>query len=198
MHFAQTMQIPCLGTMSHQIFSFASAVYPVEQANYQVLKLWLETYDGKPGMRTALTDTFGSDNFFKTFPLGYHDYIFEGVRQDSGNPLKFAQKAINYYKSRGIDPKTKKIIFSDSLDPEKCMDIHRALCGEVKDVYALGTNLTNDPSEGSAKPLQIVIKLTEVFTDGDWRSVVKISDQPEKASGNPEEIKRVKQLLNIK
>jgi len=96
----------------------------------------------------------------------------------------FTDKVISYYKSDLIDPMTKKIIFSDGLDFNKAIDIHKYCDGKIQHVFGIGTNLTNDFPD--VKPLSIVMKLQEC----DGLPVGKISDEPEKAqpgpdSGNP-------------
>ena len=58
--------------------------------------------------------------------------------------------------------------------------------------FGWGTNLTNDfigcPPDGSVDldPISIVCKVTSV----DGRPAVKLSDNPEKATGSPAEIQR--------
>ena len=51
--------------------------------------------------------------------------VFSGVRQDSGDPLKFIQTMRDFYDGEGIKEK-KTIIFSDSLNVEKCIDYRQA------------------------------------------------------------------------
>ena len=44
-----------------------------------------------------------------------------GLRQDSGDPFLFAPRMIEVYKSLGIDPREKVIVYSDSLNLEKVL-----------------------------------------------------------------------------
>lgn len=48
--------------------------------------------------------------FFKQFDKKLTK-LFDGVRHDSGDPVEFAQLTIDHYKSKGIDPRSKEIIF---------------------------------------------------------------------------------------
>lgn len=89
------------------------AQYGYRHANYMALENWMNVYDGDLGI--ALSDTYTSDVFFKNFSRK-HAKTFDGIRQDSGDPFTFVNKAIARYKELGIDPTTKTIIFSDALD----------------------------------------------------------------------------------
>ena len=74
---------------------------------------------------------------------------------------------IEHYKKLGIDPKTKTLLFSDSLNFERAT----ALCRYFKDrcKVAFGTYLSNDTS---VKPLNIVMKVTKC----NGQDVAKVSD----------------------
>jgi nicotinate phosphoribosyltransferase len=63
--------------------------------------------------------------------------LYDGVRQDSGNPYTFADKMINHYKNLGIDPMTKTIIFSDSLNMEKAIDLKKTFSDKIKVAFVL-------------------------------------------------------------
>lgn len=52
------------------------------------------------------------------------------MRQDSGDPFKFIGLAKSAYEGMGVDPKKKVIVFSDSLDIEKCLALKKA-CDEA-------------------------------------------------------------------
>ena len=76
---------------------------------------------------------------------------------------------MNYYKSLGIDPKTKTLLFSDSLDFERADKLFRYFNKEAKVAFGIGTYLSNDTC---VKPLNIVMKTTAV----NGMDVAKISD----------------------
>ncbi len=83
-------------------------------------------------------------------------------------PFIFADKVIAHYKQMGIDPKTKSIIFSDSLNYEKVLRIASYCKDKIGISFGIGTNLTNDVG---LVPLNIVIKMTAAHPqDGEWTS----------------------------
>ena len=69
--------------------------------------------------------------------------IFNGVRQDSGDPKEFIQLMQQFYKDEGIlDQKT--IVFSDSLNLELCLEYKAAAeaAGFIP-TFGVGTFLTS-------------------------------------------------------
>ena len=163
------------GTYPHEWVQAVSAMESLRYANRFSMKIWQEIFGGWLG--TALPDTFGSDAFLKDFTRALA-LAFDSVRHDSGDPLEFAEKFIRHYVGLGIDPMTKTIIFSDNLNPQKCLDIRNALLGRIRTAFGIGTNLTNDYPGSPA--LNMVIKLVKV--GGIY--VVKLSDTPIKQIGN--------------
>src|SRR5690606_14647012 len=107
---------------------------------------------------------------------------YDGVRQDSGDPFAFADKIVEHYERLGINPQEKVIVFSDSLSAELAVRLKKYCDGRIKTSFGIGTNLTNDFP--NSKPLNIVIKLDEV----NGVKVAKLSDDKNKASGDPEAI----------
>ena len=93
-----------------------------------------------------------------------------------------------------IDPLSKTVIFSDGLNPEKTAQIHEFCKGKIKDAYGIGTNLTNDCG---VEPLNMVIKLTGVKINNKIVSTVKLSDDPGKHTGDPNEINLCKKVLGV-
>ncbi|MFZ0280728.1 MAG: nicotinate phosphoribosyltransferase [Bacteroidales bacterium] len=182
-----------IGTHPHEWFMFHASSFGYRSANIKALDAWVEVYKGDLGI--ALSDTYTSDNFFKNFTT-LHAKLFDGIRQDSGDPLVFADKAIKFYKGKRIDPATKTIVFSDALDIERILRIKEYLKGRVHDVYGIGTYLTNDVG---VQPLNIVIKITgsKPGESGKFHPVVKLSDDFEKNTGDPEEIRLCKRILGF-
>lgn len=90
---------------------------------------WVKEYGILNG--TALTDAITTDCFLRDFQLTYAT-LFSGVRHDSGNPFEWGEKMIRHYESLGIDPKTKTLLFSDSLDFERADKIASYFAGKVK------------------------------------------------------------------
>ena len=140
-------------------------------------------------------DTYTNDVCFKQFDKKFSK-LFDGVRHDSGDPIDFANKTIEHYKKMGINPLSKYIIFSDGLTPEKIESITMACRGKIGISFGIGTNLTNDVG---LKPMNIVMKLTEVLTsDKEWVKTVKLSDEPKKHTGDKRMIELAKEILLIK
>jgi nicotinate phosphoribosyltransferase len=169
-----------------------AAIYGYNKANEVAFKLWADTYDGDLGI--ALTDTYTSDRFFRSFNMRLSK-LFDGLRHDSGDPYVFTDKAIAHYKSVGIDPMTKVLVFSDGLNTEVATKIKEYCVGKIKCSFGIGTNFTNDVG---VDPLNIVIKISEVLVDGVWIPAVKLSDNISKNTGDPEEVKLCKSVLRIK
>jgi nicotinate phosphoribosyltransferase len=72
----------------------------------------------------ALTDTFATETFLKDFTEDLAQKC-SGVRQDSGDPIAFVPRIVRHYKENNVDPKTKTIVFSDSLDIERCLELKK-------------------------------------------------------------------------
>ncbi|WP_202701330.1 nicotinate phosphoribosyltransferase [Flavobacterium sp. UGB4466] len=192
-HFAMTNNMRPLGTHAHEWFMFHAAQYGFKMANMMGLGHWTQVYDGDLGI--ALTDTYTTAVFFEQFDKKYSK-LFDGVRHDSGDPIEFAEKVISHYTQMGIDPKSKVIVFSDSLNYEKVKRIADFCRDKIKMSFGVGTNFTNDAGLPS---MNMVIKLTEVKLNNDqWQGVVKLSDEKNKNTGTPEMIALAKEVLGIK
>ena len=83
-YFAMKYGMKPIGTHPHEWFMFHGAQYGYKNANYLALENWTSVYDGDLGI--ALSDTYGSDAFFRNFSLK-HAKLFDGVRQDSGENM---------------------------------------------------------------------------------------------------------------
>jgi nicotinate phosphoribosyltransferase len=181
-----------IGTHAHEWFMFHAAKYGFKMSNKLALENWVKVFRGDLGI--ALSDTFTSDAFFIAFDTKLAK-LFDGVRQDSGDPIEFGYKIIDHYKKLNIDPKSKTIIFSDSLNPEKVREISKEFRGKIKVSFGIGTNLTNDVG---AEPLNIVIKMTEALPEGrHWIPTVKLSDSFGKYTGEREMIDMAKKFLDL-
>lgn len=174
-----------IGTMPHEWFMYHGAIYGYRSANIKGLEAWVDVYDGSLGI--ALTDTYTTDAFFDSFSLK-HAKLFDGVRHDSSDPLVFADKAIRFYEKNRIDPTSKTLVFSDSLNLESVKAIKNHVAGRMHDTYGIGTFFSNDVG---VKPLNIVIKLTDVKVhkkDSNYLKAVKLSDVAGKHTGDEREI----------
>jgi nicotinate phosphoribosyltransferase len=191
-YLAMTNQIRPIGTHAHEWFMFHAAKYGFKMANALALEHWVDVYRGDLGI--ALSDTFTTDEFFEIFDKKFAK-LFDGVRHDSGDPLIFAQKTIDHYKSLGIDSRTKTIIFSDGLNVEKVERIASFCRGKIGMSFGIGTNFTND---FGPKPMNIVIKMSEALPENQpWIPVIKLSDERGKYSGEPDVIAFAKHTLGI-
>lgn len=191
-HLALEYDVSPIGTHAHEWFMFHAAKYGYKMANHLAMENWTDIFRGDLGM--ALSDTFTTDVFFKSFDKKFAK-LYDGVRQDSGNPLEFADKVIEHYKSLGIDPISKTIIFSDSLNPDKAVEIKNYCRGKIKCSFGIGTNFSNDVG---VTPLNMVIKVLEAKPEGeDWHHCIKLSDSEGKHTGDWKEIEIAKYILNI-
>jgi len=182
-----------IGTHAHEWFMFHAAKYGYKMANHLAMENWSEIFRGDLGI--ALSDTFTTEVFFKSFDKKFAK-LYDGVRQDSGDPMEFADKVIEHYKKLGIDPKSKVIIFSDNLNPEKAKEIKDYCRGKIMCSFGIGTNFSNDVG---VTPLNMVIKIMEAKPEGDdWIHCIKLSDSKGKHTGDKKEIEIAKYILNIK
>ena len=180
---AMDIGIKPIGTMAHEYFSAHLAlVENLRTAQKRALYVWLQEYGTDLGI--ALTDTFTTKAFFEDFDIVLAR-AFSGVRHDSGDPIEFGENVIKHYQKLCIDPKAKIIVFSDGLDIPEAIRIFKHFVGRIGVSFGIGTNLTNDLGP---TPLNIVIKLIEC----NGIPVVKLSDNPGKAIGDPDMIQRVR------
>jgi nicotinate phosphoribosyltransferase len=132
--------------------------------------MWAREYRGDLGI--ALSDVFGMDAFLRDFDL-FFCKLFDGVRHDSGDPFEWGEKLIAHYHRMRIDPRSKAMVFSDSLNVPLAQRLFEYFRGRSQTAFGIGTNLTNDLGY---EPLAIVIKMTRC----NGQPVAKISDEPSK------------------
>lgn len=182
-HFAHKYDLTATGTAAHEYTMGISVLEGLRHANRFALNKWNETFHGKLGI--ALTDTFGTDAFFKDFDHKLAS-LYDGVRHDSACPFVFTDKIVNHYKELGIDPKFKTIVFSDSLDVDRVAKLADYCKDKIKCSFGIGTHLTNDFE--NSKALNMVIKLSSV----EGVPVVKLSDDIKKATGDKDALRVAK------
>lgn len=199
-HFAMKYDMKPIGTHPHEWFMFHGAQYGYKAANYMALENWVDVYDGDLGI--ALSDTYTSDVFFRSFSLKQAK-LFDGVRQDSGDEYVFTDKTINFYKSKGIDYHTKTIVFSNALDFPKAIEILK-YCKEkgIKCSFGIGTNLTCDvyaPDGTKYDAENIVMKMSRCRMNANqpWYLTIKISDDLGKHMGDINEFNHACYELEI-
>ncbi|WP_064604120.1 nicotinate phosphoribosyltransferase [Photobacterium sp. J15] len=189
-HLARTRGLTPVGTQAHEWFQGHQQLAG-ELADSQQLALnrWLQEYPDSLGI--ALTDCINMDAFLRDFDLRLTER-FSGLRHDSGDPIEWGEKAIRHYESHGIDPKTKTLVFSDSLTLNKALNIYKQFAHRINLSFGIGTQLTCDLPD--VKTLNIVIKLTEC----EGRPVAKISDEPGKSICHDEEyLSRLRHAFKI-
>ncbi len=194
---AMRRDIEAIGTNAHELPMVYAALADTDrelaQAPYEVLADWHREHDGN--LRIILPDTYGSEGFLRRAP----DWLAQwtGVRVDSGDPVTGAQIAIDWWTRRGEDPKEKLVIFSDGLDADKIVSLHRRFAGKVRDSYGWGTLLTNDfrglAEDDALSPFSLVCKAASA----NGRPTVKLSDNPNKAMGPKDEIERYKKVFGV-
>lgn len=172
-YLAMKHNLNAAGTMAHEFIETVGQGHPEYNpafSNRFALDSWVKEYGVWNGI--ALTDTIGTDVFLRDFQKTYST-LFSGVRHDSGDPVEWGEKIIEHYKSYDIDPMTKTLLFSDSLNGEKATMLKKHFDGRIKIAFGIGTWWS---APQSIKPLNIVAKV--VIVNG--QQVAKLSDSPGK------------------
>ena len=167
-YYAYKLGLTPIGTYAHEYVQMYQGIdsIPLAYTNYYAMKDWYTEYEGDNG--TALTDTVTTDLFLKDFNRSMVNN-YSGVRHDSGDPYEWGEKILAHYRKFGVDPKTKMLLFSDSLNFDKAQEIYEYFKDKCKVSFGIGTFVSNDTFVG---PLNIVIKLQYV----NGRPVAKLSD----------------------
>ena len=194
---AKNRDLEAIGTNAHELpmvyAALARSDEELARAPYDVLSDWHEEHDGN--LRVILPDTYGTIGFLDNAP----DWLagWTGIRIDSGDPATGAEIAINWWKTRGEDPRNKLVIFSDGLDADKIIALHQQFQGRVRVSFGWGTLLTNDfrglTQDDALLPFTLVCKA--VSANG--HPTVKLSDNPRKAMGPAEEVERYKRVFGV-
>jgi nicotinate phosphoribosyltransferase len=216
--------LEAIGTNAHELpmalAALANSDDEVRSAQYRVLELWQQTYQGE--LLILLPDTFGTTQFLRHAP----DWVAQwtGQRIDSKDPFIAGDEYIAWLEARGSDPCKKRLIASDSLDVDSILALHAYFGGTFRGaaspadfVHARdflderkwipnrrirfsagwGTLLTNDFRNCNPRgderfdPVSLVCKLSEV----DGRPAVKLSDNYSKAMGPSEEVERYRRIF---
>jgi nicotinate phosphoribosyltransferase len=160
-----------LGTMAHEYLQACQALGPrLRDSQTFGFETWAREYRGDLGI--ALSDVYGMNAFLRDFDL-YFCKLFDGARHDSGDPMEWGERLIAHYERNRVDPRTKTIVFSDSLTIPKVIELYQRFRDRARIAFGVGTNLTNDLGY---TPLQIVIKMVRC----NGQPVAKLSDSPDK------------------
>ena len=221
---AHKHDLEAIGTNAHEIPMVLAALTDDDQAlkasQYQVLDLWQKTYEG--ALRIMLPDTFGTTQFLKSAPDWTADWT--GQRVDSKNPYAAGDEYIDWLKSRGRDPKEKRLIASDALDVDEIIGLHAYFGGTIQNgatpadfrsaadfeddkkwtpnrrirfSAGWGTLLTNDfrGCDPHGSPDFDPISLICKVSEVEGRPAIKLSDNYNKALGPAEEVARYRRVF---
>ncbi len=169
-YLAMKYGVAPVGTMAHEwIMCVGQGNHKHNPAysNWYAMDYWVKEYGVLNG--TALTDTITTECFLKDFQLTYAT-LFNGVRNDSGDPVEWGEKMLKHYEKLGIDASTKTLLFSDKIDFEKANELNKHFKDRSKVGFGIGAYLTNDTCVPS---LNIVMKTT--YCNG--MDVAKIADE---------------------
>jgi nicotinate phosphoribosyltransferase len=193
--------LEAIGTNAHELPMVYAALArddaELRDAPYDVLRDWQRMYGGN--LLVVLPDCFGTTAFLQQAPDWVADW--KGARPDSKEPVDAARELIAWWKRRGRDPREKLVVLSDAMDVDAIETASRALRGQVNLSIGWGTNLTNDFSgcapagvDGELRAISLVCKVVEA----DGRPAVKLSDNPNKVLGPPEEIERYRRVFGVR
>lgn len=188
-YFAKQLNLSPVGTMAHEYLQACQVLAPaIKGSQTFALNIWLKEYPHHLGI--ALTDVLTMDIFLQEFDRSLSER-YAGLRQDSGDPIVWGEKALAHYRNFDIDAKSKTFVFSDGLTIPSAITIYNHFKNQAKIFFGIGTNLTNDTG---LPALDIVIKMTET----NHQPVIKISDSPGKIiCDSPLMLEKVKQLFQI-
>jgi nicotinate phosphoribosyltransferase len=168
---AMKLGLTPLGTMAHEYLQASQALGPrLRDSQIFAFESWAREYRGDLGI--ALSDVYGMSAFLRDFDL-YFCKLFDGARHDSGDPFQWGERMLAHYARNRVDPRTKTLIFSDSLTVPRTIELYQQFRGRCQLAFGIGTNLTNDLGY---EPLQIVIKMVRC----NGQPVAKLSDTPSK------------------
>lgn len=169
-----------IGTMAHEFIMGVGQGDPSKNPAYSnrfAMESWTQIYGVLNGI--FLTDTI-TDKMCRMDMDFKFASSFKGVRNDSGDPIEWGENWIKHYEKLGIDPKTKTLLFSNSLDFKRANEIYRHFAGRINVAFGIGTYLSNDTF---VNPFNIVMKMTTC----NGHPVAKISDDAGKGMCKSEE-----------
>lgn len=195
-YLAMKYDVLPVGTMAHEFVCAIGGMFGPQMANNIAMNSWRNTFRGALG--TYLYDSFGWDIFSMNFSEDFAN-LFKGLRIDSGDNYEQLSKIAEKYRSLGIDPKTKQVVFSNALSTDSAIGIEKYAHDFCQPSYGIGTHFTNDFD--GIRPMNIVIKLIAAKITESWKfynDTCKISEDAGKHTGNPDVVKRFMEILHIK
>lgn len=190
-YLAKKYDLTPVGTCAHSFIECVGQGNPALNPAYSnkfAMEAWVKEYGVWNGI--WLTDTIGDELCCRDMQKTYAT-LFSGVRNDSGDPFKWADNWIEHYKKLGIDPLTKTLLFSNSIDSLELWDkLCRYVEGRAKPAFGIGTYWSGPQT---IKPLNIVAKVVKV----NGMDVAKLSDDPGKTMcRNPEYVEYLKRAID--
>ncbi|RCL02741.1 MAG: nicotinate phosphoribosyltransferase [Candidatus Tokpelaia sp. JSC188] len=189
---AMDTDLEALGTNAHElpmvVAALAESDEELRNAPYKVMQDWNRYYG--ENLLIVLPDAFGTESFLRHAPGWVADWT--GFRPDSAPPIEGGERIIRWWQEHHKNPREKLLIFSDALDVDTIEKTYHHFKGRVRMSFGWGTNLTNDFSDCAPKEISSLkaISLVCKVTHANGRPVVKLSDNLQKATGEPNEIKR--------
>lgn len=194
---AMKLGLEAIGTNAHELPMVLSTLAETEAelraSQYRVLELWQQTYDGR--LKVFLPDTFGTTQFLNGAPDWVADWT--GLRVDSKDPFEAGEEAIDWWASRGRDPRSKLVLFSDGLDVDDILALDKAFRGRCRLGFGWGTLFGNDFRDCHPRgaddlaPISLVCKVTRA----NGRPAVKLSDNLAKPTGPTAEVDRYRTIF---
>lgn len=186
-----------IGTNAHELPMVVTALAQGDEAKrnaqYKTIREWGDLYG--EGLRIVLPDTYGTQQFYENMPKDLVPEVaalWQGQRQDSGDPYMEADYYINWLEQNGVDPKTiatRTNIFSDGLDADSIVDLYKNFEGRLVTPFGWGTKLTNDFADCTDDPLFRPFSMVIKVTEAEGNPAVKLSNNVNKATGDPEAVK---------
>lgn len=195
-YLAMKYDLTPVGTMAHEFVAAIAGMYGPQMSNHLAMQAWSETYRGALG--TFLYDTYGWEIFSLNFSEDFAN-MFKGLRVDSGDNFDELDKIVRKYRSLGIDPRSKQVVFSNGLNVDEAIAINERARQLCQPSFGIGTKFTNDFP--GVKPRNIVIKLLAVKITELWtfyNDTCKLSEDNGKHTGDPAVVKRFMAILHIK
>jgi nicotinate phosphoribosyltransferase len=189
---AMDNDLEAIGTNAHELpmvlGALAESDAELRRAPYEVLQNWQTYYGGN--LLVVLPDTFGTTGFLRHCAgLGRGLDRFSARFNAAGGRWRAGNCLVAL---KGEGPSGQTADFSDALDVETIISTYRHFNGRVRMSFGWGTNLTNDfrgcapEPEVRLDPISLVCKVSSA----NGRPAVKLSDNPEKATGATREVHR--------
>lgn len=194
-YLAMKYDLTPIGTMAHEFMCAIAAMYGPLMANHIAMNLWRNTFRGALG--TFLYDTYGWNIFSLNFSEDFAR-LFKGLRVDSGDNIGQMNLIVEKYRSLGIDPASKQIIFSNALDTDRAIALNAVASRFCQPSFGIGTHFTNDFP--GITPMNIVIKLVAAKITEQWdfySDTCKLSEDKGKYTGKPDVVRRFMETLHI-